>query len=74
MIVVSSLVMGAVLWVLAEVFVRELAPGMGWLVRMGTMAALMTAGIFIYFAMAHVTGAARLGSLRAGFTRGQDKR
>jgi hypothetical protein len=56
------------------VFARELAPGMGWLVRMGTMAALMTAGIVVYFAMAHITGAARLGSLKAAFTRGQDAR
>jgi hypothetical protein len=38
---------------------------------MGTMAVLMAAGVVIYFAAAHVTGAARLGSLKAAFTRGQ---
>jgi putative peptidoglycan lipid II flippase len=71
MIVVSSLVMGASLWVLAEVFARELGAGSGPAVRTGTVAGLMAAGIIVYFAMAHVTGAARLGSLKAAFTRGQ---
>jgi hypothetical protein len=37
---------------------------------MGTMAGLMAAGVVVYFAVAHVTGAARLGSLKAAFTRG----
>jgi putative peptidoglycan lipid II flippase len=71
MIVVASLVMGAVLWILAWVFAQELASGSGVLFRTGTMAGLMAAGIIVYFAMAHVTGAARLGSLKAAFTRGQ---
>jgi putative peptidoglycan lipid II flippase len=71
MIVVASLVMGAVLWILAWMFAQELASGSGLLVRTGTMAGLMAAGIIVYFAVAHLTGAARLGSLKAAFSRRQ---
>lgn len=72
MIVVSSFAMGVVLWILAEMFASYLAPGSGLLVRMGTMAGLTAAGVAVYFAVAHVTGAARLGSLKAAFARGRD--
>ena len=65
MIVGASLVMGAVLWILAWMFARELASG--GLVRTGAMAGLMAAGLVVYFAVAHLTGAARLGSLKAAF-------
>ncbi|NJO23926.1 MAG: murein biosynthesis integral membrane protein MurJ [Sphingomonadales bacterium] len=71
MIIVSSLAMGALLWVLAAVFAAELASGSSLPIRLGTMAGLMVAGVIVYFAVAHVTGAARLGSLKAAFTRGQ---
>lgn len=71
MIVVASLVMGAMLWILAWMFAQAFAPGSRLLVRMGTMAGLMAAGLIVYFAVAHLTGAARLGSLKAAFSRGQ---
>ncbi len=71
MIIVSSIAMGALLWVLAAVFAEELASGSSLPIRLGTMAGVIAAGLIVYFTVAHVTGAVRLGSLKAAFTRGQ---
>jgi putative peptidoglycan lipid II flippase len=71
MIVVSSLAMGAVLWVLAAMLEPWLAPHNHVSMRFGALALVVALGGLVYFALAHVTGAARLGSLRQAFQRGR---
>jgi putative peptidoglycan lipid II flippase len=70
MIVASSLVMGAALWLLADTLSPWLARSNPALVRFAALAVLLGAGAMLYFSLAHVVGAARFGSLRAAFTRG----
>ena len=71
MILLSSLVMGGVLWLAGELLASWLAAGNSVPMRFGALALLIGAGGIAYVVMAHVTGAARLASLRAAFSRGK---
>jgi len=71
MIVLASALMGGVLWLLTRAFAEWLAATNTALIRLSALAVLTGIGVIIYFALAHVTGAARLGSLRAAFARGK---
>jgi putative peptidoglycan lipid II flippase len=70
-IVASSIAMGGALWLLATALSPWLMPSTHSPVRLGALALLVLLGGAIYFALAHVTGAARLDSLRAAFQRGK---
>ena len=72
MILLASLVMGGMLWLAAELLSPWLAVDSGLPTRLGALAVLTGAGGLIYFVVAHFTGAARLGSLRAAFKRGEN--
>ena len=68
-ILVSSLVMGGILllgyWLLAANY----AEGAGFIAALWGLALLVAAGITTYFALAHFTGAMRLGEIKAMLTR-----
>lgn len=70
LIVVSSIVMGAALLIGAWLLAPWLAAGQGILVRALALAALIAAGMTIYFLTAHLTGAFRLGALKGAMRRG----
>jgi putative peptidoglycan lipid II flippase len=59
MILLASLVMGSVLWLVADLFSPWLAVENGISIRLGALAVLIGAGGSIYFLVAYVTGAAR---------------
>lgn len=69
MILVSSLIMGAVLYLAARVLDPWLAQASGVAVRFSALGLLIGAGALVYFAAAHLTGAARLGQLKAALRR-----
>lgn len=69
MMVLSSLVMGAVVWLAAWLLSPWFAVDSGFSARFGALAVLVGTGGFAYFAAVHLTGAAPLGSLRAAFRR-----
>lgn len=71
MIVLASVALGAALWFLADALQPWLARGNHAPVRLGALALLVAAGLCLYFLLAHVTGAARLGTLRAALQRGK---
>jgi putative peptidoglycan lipid II flippase len=71
MILLASAVMGAVLWFMAQAFEEWLDAASRLPLRLAALALLTGAGILVYFVLAHFTGAARLGSLRAAFSRGK---
>ncbi|HVY41472.1 MAG TPA: murein biosynthesis integral membrane protein MurJ [Hyphomicrobiaceae bacterium] len=71
MIVGSSLAMGVALWLLAEALAPWLERDNHAPVRLGALALLVGLGCLLYFVLAHITGAARWGSLRAAFRRGK---
>ena len=63
LIIVISLVMGGVLYALAQRGTHLLATGSPFLVQAGVLAALMVFGITLYFVLVHITGAQPLGLL-----------
>lgn len=69
MIVVSSLVMGVALYAAARWLDPWLAASAGLLVRFAALGLLVGIGGVVYFAIAQLTGAARLGKLGAAFRR-----
>ncbi len=69
MIVLSSLAMGAVLYVTARALDPWLTQSGGIAVRFSALALLIGAGALAYFVTAHVTGAARLGQLKTALRR-----
>jgi putative peptidoglycan lipid II flippase len=71
MILLASLVMGGVLWLASGLFAPWFETKNEIPVRLGALAALIGVGGVTYFIMAHVTGAARLGSLRVALSRGK---
>jgi putative peptidoglycan lipid II flippase len=71
LILAASVVMGGVLWLGANLLAPWLAADAALATRLGALAVLVGAGCVTYFALAHVTGAARLGSLKAALGRGK---
>jgi putative peptidoglycan lipid II flippase len=69
MILVSSLIMGAVLYIAARGLDPWLAQASGVAVRFSALGLLIGAGALVYFAAAHLTGAARLDQLKAALRR-----
>ncbi|KNG94931.1 murein biosynthesis integral membrane protein MurJ [Pseudaestuariivita atlantica] len=65
-ILVSSAIMGAVLWI-GQLVLGPALGSAGW--RYLALAALVLLGIVVYFSAAHVTGALRLGEVRATLRR-----
>ena len=65
----ATLIMAAVLWLLAESLAGPLAGALG--PRVAALAALVAGGLVIFAAAAHLLGAARLSELRAMLGRGE---
>lgn len=61
----SAVLMGVCVWGAAQLFSSQLASGVALPIRAGALAIVVGAGIVSFFGFAHVTGAARLGALRA---------
>lgn len=70
MIILSSIIMGAGLLGGAELLSPWLSANNHALVRMASLGVLVTAGLLLYFACAHVSGAFRLGALKSAMRRG----
>lgn len=70
LIVLSSLVMGGVLLIGATLLSGWLAASQPMLLRAGALGLLIAVGMSVYFAATHVTGAFRLGALKAAMRRG----
>lgn len=68
-IVVSSLVMGLGLYFGADLLAPWLDVHNGFLMRMAALGLLVGAGMALYFLATHVSGAFRLGALKAAFRR-----
>lgn len=66
--VLAAALMGAALWVLQAPLAPLLAADLPQ--RVGALALLVAAGLFLFAVLAHVLGAARLGELRAALGRG----
>ncbi len=71
MIVLSSLILGAVLIAGAHWLVPWLGPGVSLLTRAGALAALTVTGAAIYFACAILTGGLRISGLKRALRRGK---
>jgi putative peptidoglycan lipid II flippase len=69
MILASSLAMGAVVGLLAGYLEPWFGAANGIVIQAGALGALIAAGAGVYFAIAHLTGAVRLGSLGAALRR-----
>ncbi len=68
-ICVSCVAMGAALWGASLALSGLLAPANGIALQAAVLAALVICGIAVYAVMAHVTGALRIGELRAAVKR-----
>lgn len=69
MIALSSIAMGAGLWILGGQLAPWFDPEHALPVRAGALAAMIVVGGLVYLALAQATGAARLGSLGAALRR-----
>ena len=62
--------MGVCVWGAAQLLSGQLVSGVALPIRAGALAVVVGAGIVSFFGFAHITGAARLGALRAMLVRG----
>lgn len=69
LMMVCAVLMGVCVWGAAQLLADELASGVALPVRAAALAAVVGAGIASFFGLAHVTGAARLGALKAMLVR-----
>ncbi len=69
LLVLVSLVMGAVLWLLAGALGPYFAPANGALIQAAALLALVTAGMLVFCLLAELTGAARLTQIMGGLRR-----
>ena len=67
---VSCLAMGAALWGASLALSGAFAPANGIALQVAALAGLVICGLAVYAAMAHVTGALRIGELRAAMRSG----
>lgn len=69
LLLASAVLMGVCIWAAEAFLAAQLERGVPILVRAGALAAVVGTGIVSFFAFAHLTGAARLGMLRAMLVR-----
>lgn len=69
LIAVSAVLMGICVWGAAELLAPQLASGAPLALRAAALAIVVGAGVVSFFGLAHLTGAARLGALKAMLVR-----
>ena len=69
-VVIASSIMGGMLWLMAVPLQPYLDQASGVASQLMALVALVTAGVTVFFALCHVSGAARLNQLLAAMRRG----